>query len=163
LVDIEQGTCDEWDHSYNVNLRAYALTAKHIIPIFKQNNDGKGAGAIINISSISGTVAFPASAPYAATKAAVAQMTRNLAADFGRFNIRANSISPGTIDSPTFRLIKETHTESSAIIDDLAMGKCLKRLGKAEEIVNMAVFAASDLCQFMTGTNLVVDGGYTIV
>jgi NAD(P)-dependent dehydrogenase (short-subunit alcohol dehydrogenase family) len=139
------------------------LIAKHIVPIFKQNNNGKGAGGIINIASIAGLIALPASLPYGPIKAAVLQMTRNLALDLGPFNIRVNSISPGAIDSPILQSLSESLGVNKAEFDELNSGKCLKRLGKAEEIANMTVFIASNLCQFMTGTNLVIDGGYTTV
>lgn len=163
LSDIERSTSEQWDRMYTVDLRGYALTTKHVVPILKQNNNGQGAGNIINIASISGVVALPNSLPYGPLKAAVLQLTRSLALDLGSFNIRVNSVTPGSIDSPAFHSLPEKFGIDPTVFNQQFFGKCLKRLGNADEIANTTVFLASDLCQFMTGTNLIVDGGYTIV
>jgi len=143
----------------SVNVRGYALTTKHVVPLMKKQN----YGSIINIASTGGLVAISNFLPYATTKGAIIQMTRNLALDLGSFNIRVNSISPGAIDSPTIydTAIKNGVTKQE--FDNEHAGKCLKRLGQPQEIANLVVFLASDLCTFMTGSNLVVDGGYSIV
>jgi dihydroanticapsin dehydrogenase len=143
----------------NVNVRGYALTAKHITPILKKQN----SGSIINISSAGGVVAHSNFLPYSTSKGAIIQMTRNLALDLGSFNIRVNSISPGAIDSPTiYRTAAESGVTKEQFDADHA-GKCLHRLGQPQEIANLIVFLVSDLCTFITGTNIIIDGGYTIV
>jgi dihydroanticapsin dehydrogenase len=143
----------------NINVRGYALMAKHIVPILKKQKNG----SIINISSAAGIVAHPQFLPYSTSKAAIIQMTRNLALDLGPFNIRVNSISPGAIDSPTLYQTAAKEGLTKEEFDKEHAGKCLKRLGQPQEIANMVVFLASDLCTFITGTNIVIDGGYTTV
>jgi len=90
---IEDVSADDWSNVFNVNVRGYALMAKHIVPLLKQQR----SGSIIQFGSISGSIAQPAFVPYNTTKAAVIQMTRNLALDLGPYNIRCNSVSPGCI------------------------------------------------------------------
>ncbi|CAF0847084.1 unnamed protein product [Rotaria sp. Silwood1] len=125
---IENVSADAWSHIFNVNVRGYALMIKHIVPLLKQQR----SGSIIQFGSISGLIAQAGFVPYNTTKAAVIQMTRNIALDLGPYNIRCNSISPGCIGTP-------------------------------QEIANMVVFLASDLCPFITGANLTADGGYTTI
>jgi NAD(P)-dependent dehydrogenase (short-subunit alcohol dehydrogenase family) len=132
---------------------------KHIVPILKKQNNG----SIINMSSAAGLVAHPNFLPYSTSKAAIIQMTRNLALDLGSFNIRVNSISPGAIDSPTLYETAAKGGLTKQQFDEVHAGKCIKRLGQPQEIANMIVFLASDLCTFITGTNIVIDGGYTTV
>ena len=90
---IENVTADQWSKIFDVNVRGYALMAKHIVPLLKQQR----SGSIVQFGSISGLIAQPGFCPYATAKAAVIQMTRNLALDLGPYNIRCNSVSPGCI------------------------------------------------------------------
>jgi NAD(P)-dependent dehydrogenase (short-subunit alcohol dehydrogenase family) len=143
----------------NINVRGYALVIKHIVPILKKQNNG----SIINISSASGLVANPNFLPYSTSKGAIIQMTRNLALDLGSFNIRVNSISPGAIDSPTLYRTAAEGGLTKEQFDKEHAGKCIKRLGHPQEVANMVVFLASDLCSFITGTNYILDGGFTTV
>jgi len=159
IRDVEHASCDDWSRTFDVNVRGYALTAKHIAPILKK----QGSGSIVNIASIAGLVGT-GPIVYGSAKAAVIQMTRNLALDLGTFNIRVNSVSPGVIDSPTLdRMAKSVGTSRAKLDEECIKNSCLKRLGQAQEIANMMIFLASDLCPFITGANLVVDGGYTII
>ena len=132
---------------------------KYIVPILKKQK----SGSIINISSVGGCVAIPNFLPYATTKGAIIQMTRNLALDLGSFNIRVNSISPGATDSPTLYQTAEKNGVTKEEFDRDHAGKCLKRLGQPQEIANMILFLVSDLCTFITGANFIVDGGSTTV
>ena len=177
---IENVTAAQWSEIFDVNVRGYALMAKHIVPLLKQQR----SGSIVQFGSISGLIAQPAFAPYAATKAAVIQMTRNLALDLGSYNVRCNSVSPGCIGrwiarllirfgrgerefllmletAPILRLAASRSLSMEQFTQTMAAGQCLKRLGSAQEIANLVVFLASDLCPFITGANLVADGGYT--
>src|SRR5262249_53904416 len=90
---IEDVSADAWSHILDVNVRGYALMAKHIVPFLKQQR----SGSIIQFGSIGGVSAGSACVPYNTTKGAVIQMTRNLALDLCSYNIRCNSISPGCI------------------------------------------------------------------
>jgi NAD(P)-dependent dehydrogenase (short-subunit alcohol dehydrogenase family) len=90
---IENVSVDDWTRILDINVRGYALTAKHVAPLLKQQR----SGSIIQFASISGFIAQPSCVPYGTTKGAIIQMTRNLALDLGPYNIRCNSISPGYI------------------------------------------------------------------
>ena len=140
-------------------MRGYALMVKHIAPVLKKQRHG----SIVNISSCASIVAHSTFLPYSTSKGAINQLTRNLALDLGLYNIRVNSISPGAIDSPVLYESAAKGGITKEEFDKEHAGKCLKRLGHPQEIANMTVFLASDLSAFITGTNIVVDGGYTIV
>ena len=134
--------------------------AKAVVPILKKQR----SGSIIQMASISSWIAQPNFVPYSTTKGAVLQMTRNLALDLGPFNIRCNAICPGSIAT-------QATTDYAARLkipfDDFVAGEakkqCLKRLGLPEEIANLIVFLASDLCHFATGGSFLADGGYTTI
>jgi NAD(P)-dependent dehydrogenase (short-subunit alcohol dehydrogenase family) len=133
---------------------------KYIAPILKKQK----SGSIINIASTLGLTAIPNTIIYSSSKGAIIQMTRNLALDLGSFNIRVNSISPGRIDT----LLREDQTKMMGLTQEqlnniCTEASCLKRIGQAQEIANAIIFLASDLCPFMTGANLVIDGGSSII
>ncbi|CAF1172108.1 unnamed protein product [Rotaria sp. Silwood1] len=159
LGNVEQVSADNWSHVFDVNVRGYALMAKYIAPILKKQK----SGSIVNMASVSGLVASPDWVPYSATKGAIIQLTRNLALDLGSFNIRVNSVSPSGINTPTTYAIGESVGMNKNQLDEVIKGKCLQRVCQPEEVANLFIFLASDLCPFMTGTNLVLDGGSTIV
>ncbi|CAF0869037.1 unnamed protein product [Didymodactylos carnosus] len=156
---IENVSDSDWDTVYKINIKGIALMIKEVVPIMKKQR----SGSIINISSAAGIVAIPAFLPYATTKGALIQMSRNLALDLGQYNIRVNSISPGAVDTPTLVNTAKALNMTKEEFDNANMGKCLKRYAHVQEIVNMVVFLASDLCTFCTGSNVIVDGGYTVV
>lgn len=143
----------------NTNVRGYALVIKHIVPIMKE----KCAGSIVNLASIAGSKGITNFLPYGTTKGAIIQMSRNLALDLGQYDIRVNSVSPGAIQSPTLIRTAEIEGITKEEFDREHSGKCLRRLGQAEEIGNLIVFLVSDLCPFMTGTDIIIDGGSSIV
>jgi dihydroanticapsin dehydrogenase len=134
--------------------------AKAVVPFLKKQR----SGSIIQMASMSGWIAQPNFVPYSTTKGAVVQMTRNLALDLGPFNIRCNAICPGTILTPA---TENRAASLNMTIDELTVdeGKrqCLKRFGLPQEIANLIVFLASDLCHFATGASFLVDGGYTTI
>jgi len=160
LCAVEDASADDWTKILNINVRGYALMAKAVVPLLKKQR----SGSIIQMASMSGWIAQPGFVPYSTTKGAILQMTRNLALDLGPFNIRCNSICPGTIRTPA--------TDNHAVhlkltIDEFialeSNKQCLKRLGSPQEIANIIVFLASDLCHFATGASFLVDGGYTTI
>jgi len=155
---IEAATEDDWDRVLSVNVKGFALCCKHVVPKIKLGGRG---GSIVNISSKSGIISQANYVPYCTSKAAIIQMTKNLAHDLGQFNIRVNSVSPGTIDTAQTisgasrrGFTRETFTDF--IVKDLF----IKRLGDPLDIANAVIFLASDLSAFTTGTNLTVDGGF---
>jgi NAD(P)-dependent dehydrogenase (short-subunit alcohol dehydrogenase family) len=150
---------DLYMKSFEVNVVGYHLMIKYAVEEMKKN---KTPCSIVNLASMSSWIAQPDFHVYASTKAAILQMTRNLALDLAKFNIRVNTISPGTIDTPATRYVMNlkganwdnfVKTESEATI--------LKRLGKSSEVANAISFLASDEASYITGADLLVDGGYT--
>ncbi|CAF2893659.1 unnamed protein product [Rotaria sp. Silwood2] len=157
---VENVSADEWSNILNVNVRGYALMAKAVVPLMKKQQ----SGSIIQMASISSWVAQPEFVPYSTTKGAILQMTRNLALDLGPFNIRCNAICPGATLTPA----SAKHAANLNIsLDELVAAQetkqCLKRWGTTQEIANLTVFLASDLCHFATGASFLADGGYTTI
>jgi NAD(P)-dependent dehydrogenase (short-subunit alcohol dehydrogenase family) len=134
--------------------------AKAVVPLLKKQR----SGSIIQMASISSWVAQPEFVPYSTTKGAILQMTRNLALDLGPFNIRCNAICPGAILTPaTTRHAANSNISLDELVAEQVKHQCLKRLGTTQEIANLTVFLASDLCHFATGASFLVDGGYTTI
>ena len=153
--DVEQG---DWDRILSVNILGTSLCSKYAIPVMIRS----GGGAIVNVSSISGHIAQERSLPYNTTKAALLGFTRCLAMDLAAQKIRVNAVAPGCIDTPQLRADLEragmTFEQGLAIEGPLHM---LNRYGTADEVANAILFLASDEASFITGTCLMVDGGYT--
>jgi NAD(P)-dependent dehydrogenase (short-subunit alcohol dehydrogenase family) len=143
-----------------VNVRGYALMAKAVVPLMKKQR----SGSIIQMASMGSWIAKPEFVPYSTSKGAVLQMTRNLALDLGPFNIRCNAICPGTILTPVVtNLAAGLNMTMDQLVAEKSKQQCIKRLGQPEEIANLIVFLASDLCHFATGASFTVDGGYTTI
>jgi NAD(P)-dependent dehydrogenase (short-subunit alcohol dehydrogenase family) len=160
LGPIEDISGDAWTRILNVNVRGYALMAKAVVPLLKKQR----SGSIIQMASISSWIAQPEFVPYSTTKGAVLQMTRNLALDLGPFNIRCNAICPGTILTPaTVNHAANLKITMDEFVAQEVKKQCLKRLGLPQEIANLTVFLASDLCHFATGGSYGIDGGYTTI
>ena len=152
--DIEETTADDWDNIMAINAKGVFLGTKAVIPAMRR----AGGGSIINISSISGLVAIGPPA-YIATKGAVRLFTKSTAIQYASENIRANSIHPGSVDTDMRRegMGSQTEEEIQARVDNIPLG----RVGTTEDISYGALFLASDESSFMTGSELVIDGGYT--
>jgi NAD(P)-dependent dehydrogenase (short-subunit alcohol dehydrogenase family) len=147
---IETVSLDDYNRIIGINQTGVFLGMRACAPLMRNS----GAGSIINISSIWGLVGAPEVAAYQASKGAVTQMTKNAAMTFAP-TIRANSIHPGIIWTP---LIER---QDPAISQSLVDVTPLKRMGQAKEVGYAALFLASDESSYVTGTQLVVDGGYT--
>jgi NAD(P)-dependent dehydrogenase (short-subunit alcohol dehydrogenase family) len=137
-----------------VNLKTMVLAAKAVIPRMMQT----GGGSIINISSTAGLVGSPRSAAYNASKGAVRLFTKATAIQYGREGIRANSIHPGPIDTAMIHGIWQGDERSR---EESIARTALGRVGTVEDIAYGAMFLASDESSFMTGSELVMDGGIT--
>ncbi len=144
----------EWDRIVKLNLSAVFYGIKAAAPLMLK---GKG-GAIVNTSSISGVRPAAGEAPYAAAKAGVAALTCVAALEYGP-SIRVNSVSPGMVRTAMTEPMFETFPGIEA---DLATRAALKRIGEPEDIAAAVVFLCSDMARFITGQNLVVDGGLTL-
>ena len=150
-LDISE---EEWDKTMGVTLKGPFLASKLVIPLMIK----EGGGVIINISSIAGLVYWPyPGTAYSAAKAGLIQLTRSLAADYGKNNIRVNAICPGTIETPaTAPYLKNPEIKKLAQNNNF-MG----RIAQPEEIATAALFLASADSSYMTGAVMVVDGGTT--
>jgi NAD(P)-dependent dehydrogenase (short-subunit alcohol dehydrogenase family) len=146
----------DWNRIFAVNVTGAFLMSKFTIPVMAKG----GGGSIAHIASQLGSVGSPGRAPYCATKGALIQLAKAMAIDHAHEKIRVNTISPGAIE--TDRLTRRWGTMEEA---RKAIGPkhLLGRLGYPEEIARAAVFLASDAASFMTGSDLLVDGGYTAI
>ncbi|WP_053217396.1 SDR family NAD(P)-dependent oxidoreductase [Virgibacillus senegalensis] len=142
---------EDWQKVISINLDGVFLCAKHAIAAMKKS----GGGSVVNCSSILGNVGQAATAAYTAAKGGVTNLTRALAVEYAQENVRVNAVCPGYINTP---LLSEMDEEAKNHLISLhPMG----RLGEPEEIAKAVVFLASDDASFITGANLLVDGGYT--
>lgn len=150
-----------WQRSFTVNAIGYALWINHFVKALPKGREG----AIVNVSSISAHIAQPDFATYSAAKGAVSSMTRCFAFDLAP-SIRVNAVSPGTIWSESnARFIKENlGLDREAADADPGIGgrHVLQRCGDPEEVANAVVFLCSSTASFVTGAELLVDGGYLL-
>lgn len=156
--DILTATEAEWDFAFDLNAKAQFRMIRAFLP----GMIAKGRGSIINMSSVAGPKKGPVNrAVYSASKAAVVGLTRSVAADYVTKGIRCNAICPGTVDSPSLhdrlRATGDYDGALKAFIGRQAMG----RLGRVEEIAALVCYLASDEAGFTTGTEHVIDGGWT--
>ena len=143
-----------WDSVMDVNAKGVFLGTKYVIPEMKKN----GSGSIINVSSISGIIGQPAIQPvYNASKGAVRIFTKSTAVQYGKYGIRANSIHPGGVDTDMIAHLTEDDERQQRIKETVP----LQRIADPIEIAYGALFLASDESSFMTGSEMVMDGGVT--
>ncbi|MEP7340452.1 MAG: glucose 1-dehydrogenase [Acidobacteriota bacterium] len=157
-----EATVEDWQRSLSVNVVGTSLVSRYASEAMKQNDDGAGSGAIVNLGSMSSFIAQPHFVCYSATKAAIIQMTRNMAMDLAPFNIRVNAACPGTIITQA----TENHRNQVGIsLDEFKAMEgpkhLLNRVGHPREVAYPILFLASDEASFITGAYLMVDGGYT--
>ena len=161
---VHHGTildCDEkdWDFSSNVNVKSMYFMCKGVLPIMIRQN----GGSIINVSSCASSLkGFPNRFVYGTTKGAVIGLTKAIAADFVKKNIRCNSIAPGTVYSPSWQDRVNQSPDPVQAKKDFIARQPMGRLGTAEEIAAVAVYLASDDATFTTGSTIHVDGGISI-
>jgi NAD(P)-dependent dehydrogenase (short-subunit alcohol dehydrogenase family) len=156
---IEDITQDDWAKVFGVNVIGYANCVQKVLPSMRK----QGGGAIVNIASVSSFIAQPEFIPYNASKGAVAQLTRCLAFDLAVDNIRVNAVCPGTIHTRATDLhIDSLDLDPEEALKEFGQGSPMKRVGKPEEIASGVLFLASDEASFMTGSQMVIDGGATL-
>ena len=144
----------DWDHIQNINARGTFIGCREIVPVMQA-----AGGSIINVSSTYGLVGRAGFAAYAASKGAVRMLSKALAAELAPFNIRVNSLHPGTIDTNLTRPVLTSPEAIAAIIGP----QLIRRPGLASEVASAVLYLASDESSFVTGTEIVVDGGYVSV
>ncbi|HEU4767889.1 MAG TPA: SDR family oxidoreductase [Pyrinomonadaceae bacterium] len=157
LKGLEASVAD-WQKILGVNVVGTALMSRFAAEYMKR----AGGGAIVNLGSISSFVAQPSFVTYSATKGALLQMTRNMAMDLAPFNIRVNCVCPGTILTPaSYEHMERVGQTLEEFVAEQGPRHLLNRVGDPREVAYPILFLASDEASFITGTHLLVDGGYT--
>ena len=153
--DVTNLTEDEWDLALDVNLKSIFLLSREVIPHMIK----AGSGVIINTGSGWSLKGGPQAASYCAAKAGVLNLTRAMAIDYGKHNIRVNCICPGDIDTPMLQSECEQLGEETVTFLREAANRPIARVGTPEDVANAVLFLASGMATWITGTHLVVDGG----
>ncbi len=161
-ANIEETSSDDFDKVFNLNVKGAFFAIKAVLPSMKANKNG----SIIIMSSDQALVAKHHSFAYNLSKAALASMAKTTALDYAAFNIRANAVCPGTIETPLYHqaidnYCKKTDKDKEKIHQEEAKLQPLGRLGQPEEVAELVLFLASDKATFITGSLQVIDGGYT--
>ena len=152
LPDVEEA---EWDKLMAINLKSVFLGMKYAIPAMVAG----GGGSIVNWSSVGGLVSSPTTSAYGASKAGILAMTRSAAREWGKDNVRVNAICPGFIYPTGMTLMGEE--KYPELVKSSSSKAALDRAGHPDEIAAVAAFLASDDASYVTGTYIVVDGGWT--
>ena len=151
---IEEMSAEELDRMYDVNVKGPFLGIKYALPVMKKI----GGGSIINLSSVCGLIGHMYTPEaYTTTKGAVSLLTRAVAARYGRFNIRCNSINPSTADTPLVREMLKDPERKKERLGEVPLG----RMASMQDIAEAALYLASDEGSFINGIALPVDGGVT--
>ncbi|UYN95659.1 MAG: SDR family oxidoreductase [Enhydrobacter sp.] len=159
---IDEASAASWNEILGVNLMSYVFCAKAAVPLMRRNKGGAPGGAIVNVASVRSVVAGGGNLQYDTTKAAIAGLTRALAADHSAEGIRVNAVGPGPIFTPFHqRRIAAAGETVEQYNAQAARGTMLKRPGRAEEVAAAILFLASDDASYVTGALLFVDGGMT--
>ena len=151
---IEQTTEDEWDTTFNVNVKGTFLMCKYAMPLLRERK-----GCIVNMSSYVGMVGFRGASAYAASKAAIINLTRSMALDHAREDVRVNAVCPGSVDTEMIHNAWEKFGDVDEAQLLWAEKHPMGRIAQPEEVAQAILFLASDNASFITGTALAVDGG----
>lgn len=153
----EETTETEWDRVVDINLKGVFLCSRAVYPHFKK----QGGGVIINISSDAGIIGNPNCAAYCASKGGVSNLTRAMALDYARENIRVNAVCPGVVDTPMFHDEIRRRRDAEVYIQKTHEEHPIGRVAKPEEVAHAVFMLAVGGASFITGANLAVDGGIT--
>jgi NAD(P)-dependent dehydrogenase (short-subunit alcohol dehydrogenase family) len=154
----ESTTVEDFDRLYSINVKGVYNCLRATIPHMKKNN----SGCIVNMASIAAVVGLVDRFAYSMTKGAVLAMTYSVAKDYIRYNIRCNAISPARIHTPFVDgfLAKNYPGKEQEMFEQLSKAQPIGRMGKPEEVADLALFLCSDNASFITGTNFPIDGGF---
>ncbi len=159
--NILETSAEDWDRVMSVNARGVFLCSKYAIThMIAQDPQG---GVLVNMASVAGMIAVDRRFPYGASKGTVISMTRSIAMDFVDQGIRANAICPGTVHTPFVEgyLERNFADNKDEVRKQLHARQPIGRMGRPEEIANAALYLASDEAAFVTGSLLIIDGGWT--
>jgi NAD(P)-dependent dehydrogenase (short-subunit alcohol dehydrogenase family) len=155
IVDIEELSCEQWDHVMAVNVKSMFMLVKYGIPLFQNNK----SGSVINLSSVHAFASMENMTSYAASKGAVVALTTQLALELANRKIRVVSIAPGSVNT---LMTTGNLTKGLGELDEIVIptdGFSIGHLGEPQEIAEAIVWAASPSASFLNGTTLVLDGG----
>jgi 3-oxoacyl-[acyl-carrier protein] reductase len=157
FAPFEQLAEEEWDATMNVNVKGIWQCSKAILPAMKDQK----SGSIINISSLAATYGMPNGLHYTASKAAVIGITRGMARELGRHNIRVNSVAPNVVNTDATSEVFKAKT--SKVVDATVSQQAIRRPLEKSDVVGAVMFLASDHSQMTTGQTIMVDGGTVLL
>src|ERR1051325_3537388 len=156
-VPFEETSIEEWYKIIGVDLTGPFVCSREAIKQMEKQNDPKG-GCIINISSVQQTIPKPHYVPYATSKAGIEMMTKTMALELAKDNIRVNIVAPGAIDTDMNIELRTNKAELRSVVKRIPLG----RVASADEVANVVEFLASDKASYVTGASYFVDGGMTL-
>jgi len=154
---VETATEDHFDTIMNLNVKGVYFTIQKLLPLFREG------GSIVFNTSVNASIGMPGSGVYAASKGALLSLNRVLATELASRKIRVNAVSPGPVTTPLYGKLGLTQEEVEGFGSALSQKLLLARFGQAEEIAKTVRFLASDDASFITGTELIADGGLTVL
>ncbi|MGV8851457.1 MAG: SDR family NAD(P)-dependent oxidoreductase [Rhodoglobus sp.] len=160
--DVVSTTAELWDEVIAINLTGMFFAAKHAIPHLKE----AGGGAVVNVSSVQAFVSQDNVAAYSVSKAGIVALTRSIALDYAKHGIRANSVCPGSVDTPMLRWAADKFKGESSVDETIANwghSHPLGRVALPREVAEVIAFLASDRSSFVTASDYRVDGGLLAV
>ena len=155
VADVVDMPEEEWDRVLSTNITSVFICAKHCVPHMRK----AGSGAIVNVASMQSYFNMPGSSAYAAAKGGIVSLTRCMALDFARENIRVNAVAPGYIDTPLLRGFAQATGDEQGAIDKWSSRIPIGRLQKPEEVAQVILFLACPRASAVTGVTYPVDGG----
>jgi NAD(P)-dependent dehydrogenase (short-subunit alcohol dehydrogenase family) len=153
LTPLPDQTEETYDQIMDINVKGVWLSLKHEIPAMLKN----GGGAIVNNTSVAGLIGFATAPIYVASKHAVTGLTKAIALEYAKQNVRVNAVAPGPIETRMFRDFARTPD----VREMLETGQPIGRIGQPEEVASAVVWLCSDGASFVTGQTIPIDGGYT--
>jgi len=157
LTKTEDVSLADWRRLMSINVDGVFLGLKHAIPLMRDS----GGGSIVNLSSVAGKVGVPRMAAYSASKGAVALLTKSVALECARWNIRVNSVHPGFTQTAMVENHLQEQRDPAKSREIMVAQHPLGRIGRPDEIAAGVLYLASDESSFSTGSELVMDGGLT--
>jgi NAD(P)-dependent dehydrogenase (short-subunit alcohol dehydrogenase family) len=151
---IETTSLDDWDKMLNVNLRAVFYLSKKVIPFLEATR-----GNIVNVSSVTGTRAFPGVLAYCVSKAGIDQLTRCMALEMASKGVRVNAVNPGVVETNLHKRGGMSVEDYAKFLENAANTHPIGRAGKPDEVAELIYFLASDHAKWITGVTYAIDGG----